>query len=162
MSDEANFATSGSTAIQRVMVGQMIDSLMANEFAVEINGAEVTGIFRVTGLHSFKLDVRTTTSIKKQEEPFQIVKMVQRDGTNPFNTWIRETLAAGDDIQRPKRTVDIVAVDDGVEVRRWKVLGAWISQISYSDFDTGSGQLVEETVTIQYDDIEDSWPATGS
>jgi hypothetical protein len=37
---------------------------------------------------------------------------------------------------------------------------AWISQINYTDFDTGSGSLVEETLTIQFKDIEESWPAT--
>jgi hypothetical protein len=40
---------------------QTIDSLSANEFAVEIDGERVSGIFKISGFHSFKLDVKTTT-----------------------------------------------------------------------------------------------------
>jgi phage tail-like protein len=98
--------------------------------------------------------------MKLAREPFKIVKMVQRDGNNPFNSWIRETVAARDDIVRPKRTLAVVAIDDGVEVRRWTIKEAWISEISYSDFDTASGEMVEETLTIHYEEIEESWPAT--
>jgi hypothetical protein len=139
---------------------QTIDSLAANEFTVELNGEPVTGIFRIAGFFSFKLDVKTTNILKARQEPFKIVKMVQRDGNNPMNRWIRESIAAGEDIDRPTRTLTIVAVDNGVETRRWSVKDAWISEISYSDFNTASGEMVEETLLIQYETVEDSWPAT--
>jgi len=139
---------------------QTIDSLAANEFAVEIDGQPVTGIFRISGFHSFRLDVKTTNTLKKQPEPFKLVKMVQRDGNNVINRWIRESIAAGTDIVRPTRTLTIIAQDDGVETRRWAVQEAWISQVSYSDFNTASGEMVEETLLIQYKDVEESWPAT--
>src|SRR5262245_22755557 len=139
---------------------QTIDSLAANEFAVEIDGEPVTGVFRISGFNSFRLDVKTTNALKKQPEPFKLVKMVQRDGNNVINRWIRESIAAGTDIVRPTRTLTIIAQDDGVETRRWAVQEAWISQISYSDFNTSSGEMVEETLLIQYKDVEESWPAT--
>jgi hypothetical protein len=139
---------------------QTIDSLAANEFAVELNGEPVTGIFRITGFFSFKLDVKTTNILKSKQEPFKIVKMVQRDGNNAINRWIRESITSGEDIDRPTRTLTIVALDDGVETRRWSVKDAWISEISYSDFNTASGEMVEETLLIQYESVEDSWPAT--
>jgi phage tail-like protein len=137
-----------------------IDSLVANEFAVEVEGERVSGIFRVVGLISFKLDVKSTTALKILKDPFKIVKMVQRDGHNAFNRWIQETMAAQADIVRPTRTLSVLAIDDGVETRRWTVKGAWISEVAYSDFNTGSAELVEETLTIQYESIEESWPAT--
>ena len=137
---------------------QAIDSLVANEFAVEIDGQAITGIFSIKDLVSFKLDVRTTTSIKKQASPFKITKMVQRDPHNIFNQWIRDTFAAEDDIVRPKRTVTILAVDDNVVTRRWTVKDAWISEIKYTDFNSASSEMIEETITIEYDDIEESWP----
>jgi hypothetical protein len=139
---------------------QTIDSLAANEFSVELEGELVTGIFRINGFHSFKLDVKPTNVLKLKPEPFNIVKMVQRDGNNPINRWMRESVATREDIARPKRTLAIIARDDGVETRRWTVIGAWISQISYSDFNTASGDMVEETLQIQYEDVEESWPAT--
>ncbi len=139
---------------------QTIDSLAANEFAIELDGTPVSGIFRITGFFSFKLDVKTTNILKFKQEPFKIVKMVQRDGNNPMNRWIRESIAAGEDIARPTHTLTIIALDDGVETRRWSVQEAWISEISYSDFNTASGEMVEETLLIQYEHVEDSWPAT--
>lgn len=147
---------------QGLMVAEQnyIDSLCANEFALEIEGQRISGVFRVSGLTAFKLDVKTTNALKMVQEPFKVVKMVQRDGNNAFNRWVRETIAAQEDIVRPKRTVAVLALDDGVETVRWTVQGAWISAIGYSDFNTASAEMVEETVTIQYDKIAVSWPAT--
>ncbi len=135
-----------------------IDSLVANEFAVSLEGQPVTGIFSISGLRTFKLDVRTTTAIKKIQEPFKITKMVQRDPHIPMNAWIRATFAVGDDIDRPRRTLVISAVDNGTETRRWTVYRAWIAEIGYSDFNSGSSEMVEETLTIHFDDIEEDWP----
>ncbi len=150
MSDQLSLQVSGTRAI---------DSLSANEFAVEIDGERASGIFKVTGLVSFKLDIRTTTSLKEIKEPFKIVKMVQRDSNLPFNRWLRETQAAKADIVRPTRTIAVIAIDDGVETRRWTASNAWISEVAYSEFNTGSGELIEETLTIQWETIEESWAA---
>lgn len=147
-----------STAIQ-VSGVQAVDSLSANEFAVELEGERVAGVFRVSGLISFKLDVRTTTSLKPIKEPVKIAKMVQRDSNAPFNRWLRDTREAKADIVRPTRALAILALDDGIETRRWTLKRAWISEVSYSDFNTGSGELIEETFTIQWDDIDETWPA---
>lgn len=137
----------------------LIDSLSANEFAVEIEGQRAVGILNVTGLITFKLDVKP--SLTKLERPtFKIGKLVQHDAQLPFNQWIRASTAARDDIVRPTRTLAIVALDEGIETRRWTIQGAWISEIAYSKFDTGSSELVEETLTIQYDHIEETWSAT--
>lgn len=133
-----------------------VDSLSANEFEVLLDGDRLQGVFRVSGLLPFKLDVKPSLT-KLVREPFKLSKMVQRDPQLPFNRWLRDTVASRDDIVRPTRTLEIVAVDDGKETRRWTVKEAWISEISYSDFNTGSSDLVEETVIIHYDDIEESW-----
>jgi hypothetical protein len=133
-----------------------IDSLCANEFAMEIDGESIDGIFRVSGLTTFKLD---TVTLKPVQEPFQLVKMVQRDGNNAFNRWLRETTAAKDG-SRPTRTVAVVAIDDRVETRRWTATNAWISAVNYSDFNSASFEMVEEAVTIQYESLEETWPAT--
>lgn len=137
---------------------QAVDSLVANEFHIEINGEPVTGIFRVSGLISFKLETKLTNTLKRIHEPFKLTKMVQRDPLNLINTWVRETFKADADIVRPIRELTVVAVDDGVVVRRWIVRKAWISEITYTDFNTGSAEMIEETLTIQHDGIEDSFP----
>lgn len=133
-----------------------LDSLSANEFEVYLNDEAVAGIFRISGFIPFKLEVRPGMT-KVVREPFKLAKMVQRDPALPFNRWVQETLAAKEDIVRPTRTLAIVLVDDGVETRRWTVTSAWISEISYSDLNTASSELVEEVVTLHFDDIKETW-----
>ncbi|MDZ4672593.1 MAG: phage tail protein [Phototrophicales bacterium] len=131
-----------------------VDSLVANEFEIQIDNNPMLGVFRVDGLTTFKLNDKG----ERVYEPFRIIKMVQRDANNSFNTWLRETTAPNS--QRPRRTVSILAVDDDVETRRWTVKGAWIQELTYSAFDTASHDMVEEIITIHYDSIEESFPAT--
>lgn len=124
-----------------------VDSLQANEFHIELDGAVVTGVFRVSGLMSFNR--------AGGQSPVTLSKMVQRDATLPFNQWIRATLASPD--EHIIRTLDIVAVDDGEETRRWKLSGAYIVAIRYEAFDTSSTDLIEEIVTLGYDNIYEYW-----
>jgi len=135
-----------------------LDSLVANEFVFEINDESVTGIFTIVGLVTLSLELQADGSVKKANTPFTVSKMVQRDPRNPFNTWIRETFAAVDQRERPTRTLKIVAVDNGQPIREWTINEAWISGIQYSDFDSGSGEMVEESVTIHYGSLDENWP----
>jgi len=138
-----------------------VDSLVANEFHVELNGERMAGVFRISGLVSFKLSLEgSEATMGKVHEPFTLVKMVQRDGNNVFNQWLRESVTTGSGSTRPRRTLAVVAVDDGVETRRWTANGAWISEVRYSEFDTGSSEMVEEIVTIHYDELQETWSAT--
>lgn len=135
-----------------------IDSLSANEFHLELEGKVIDGIFKVTGLAPFKLEVKPSSALKVVKDPVQIVKMVRRDPNDPVNHWLRETILTNTDIMRPTRTVSVVAVDDGTESRRWVIKGAWISAVSYSEFNTATSELVEETLTLQWDSIDTVWP----
>lgn len=143
-------------AEQQVSSG--IDTLSANEFAVFLDGEAIQGVFTISGLAPFRLDV-TPSLIKAMRSPLRLSRMLQKDPTLPFNRWLRESAEAGDDVVRPLRTLDIVAMDEGVESRRWSVIGAWVSEIAYSDFDSGSGELIQEKLVIQYDRIDTIWPA---
>lgn len=135
---------------------QQIDSLIANEFSFEIEGVAVNGVFRISNLRTYALDDEGN----RIKPLFKVAKMVQRDGNNPFNKWLRETLDARDSDEMPRRDVTVVAVDDGTETRRWTAKGAWIQSVAYSDFDSSSFEMVAEIFTIGYDDIEETWPAT--
>jgi len=135
---------------------QQLDSLNANEFNFEIEGEVTTGIFYVSGLTTVSFD-ESGAHIKP---PVEVGKMVERDGNNVFNKWLRETVDARNGDSRPTREVAVVAIDDGVETRRWTLKGAWIQEVRYSQFDTASFEMVQEVFTIQYDEIEESWSAT--
>jgi phage tail-like protein len=136
---------------------QEIDSLVANEFAVEVDGQRISGVLRISGLTTFKMAIGSN---QIANQPFKLAKMVQRDGKSPVNRWIQETRAAGESAERPRRTVTILAVDDGTVIRRWTVKGAWISEISYSDFNSALAEMVEETITIYYNQLDEEFPAT--
>lgn len=131
-----------------------LDSLIANEFAFEINGEKVDGVFRIENFVTFQL----SEDGERQKPAFEVSKMVQRDPDNLFNTWLRETHEARNGTDRPTRDIAIVAVDDGVETRRWHVRGAWIAAVRYSAFDSASFEMIAETYTIRYDDIEEEFP----
>lgn len=132
---------------------QSVDSLVANEFAVEIGGEVASGIFGVRGLTLFQLD----SDGKRIKPSFEITKMVERDADNAFNSWHRETVDNRDSDTRPTRSVAIVAIDDGIETRRWTAKDAYIASIRYTEYDTGSFEMIEETYTIMYSEIEESW-----
>lgn len=133
-----------------------VDSLIANEFAFEISGEVVSGVFRVGNLATYATDDEGN----RIKPPFEVAKMVERDANNSFNSWLRETTDARDSDDKPRRDVTVVAVDDGVETRRWTAKNAWIQSVSYSDFDTASFEMIAETFVIGYDDIEETWPAS--
>ena len=137
---------------------QAVDSLVANEFAVEINGKPVSGIFGVSGLILFQLD----SDGKRVKPSFEIIKMVERDASNAFNRWHRDTMQNRNNDSHPTENLSIVAIDDGIETRRWTVLGAYIAGIRYSDYDTASSEMVAETYTIMYSEIEESWTYSDS
>ncbi len=129
-----------------------LDSLQGNEFHVELDGEVVTGIFRVDGLTSFQLG-----EDGPETSPITVAKMVQRDANIPFNKWLRETVEEGNTANRPTRTLHVVAVDDGDETRRWTLHEAYITSVSYDTFDTSSGDMVEEILTVAYKTLTEQW-----
>ncbi len=139
---------------------QVEDGQRASDFALEIDGRRVDGILALRGLVAFRLDVRTTTAIRKLQEPFKVVRKLQHDPQDPCNVWVSESYGAGEDIVRPARTLALLALDEGEVLRRWTVRDAWIAEVGYSDFDSKSGDLLEETLTIHYKDIEPDPPAS--
>lgn len=137
---------------------RVVDSLTSNEFHVEINGQIVTGVFAVHGLTSFKLEVdETGKPVAVKRAPLVITKMVQQDANLPFNAWVREAVQAQGKVL-PTREISVVAMDEGVETRRWVFHNAWISDVQFSDFDTALDYLVEEKITIQHGGVEEIWP----
>jgi hypothetical protein len=133
-----------------------VDSLIANEFELHISGENVGGVFGVRNLVTYATDVAGNRVLP----PFEVSKMVQRDGNNAFNKWLRETTSARHGGDKPRRDVTVLAVDDGVVTRKWMAKNAWITKVSYSDFDSASFEMIAETIVISYDDLEEEFPAT--
>lgn len=137
---------------------QAVDSLSSNEFVVELNGQRVTGIFSVTGLSSYSLKIEDGKPVGMEYPSLVVTKMVQQDASLAFNQWTRETVAARG-TRLPTRDIAIVAMDEGVETRRWVYRNCWISNIAFSDFDTALDFLIEERITIEHGGVEEVWPS---
>lgn len=131
---------------ESLMGEHIIDSLVANEFSVELDGTVVDGVFRVSGLTLFK-----TT----EDSPLVITKMVQRDANIPLNKWLRDTLNAVGKV--PTRTVSVTAIDDGVAVRRWTFNDAHVGSVTYSDFDVSSADMMEERIVVNFGSVSHAW-----
>ncbi len=131
------------------MAEQTLDSLVANEFTVEVDGTPVNGVFRVSGLTLFKTAVDT---------PLLITKMVQRSPSAVMNQWLHDTLSAVGKV--PTRVVTVTAVDDGTPIRRWTFNDSHIQAATYSDFDTSSTEMVEERISIHYSTVTHAWLTT--
>ncbi|MCI0713235.1 MAG: phage tail protein [Chloroflexi bacterium] len=136
---------------------QAMDSLSSNEFIVEIASERVAGVFAVTGLSSYSLKLEDGKPVGLEYPPLVVTKMVQQDATLQFNQWTRETVAARG-TRLPTRDISIVAMDEGVETRRWIYRNCWISSIEFSDFDSDKEFLIEERITIQHGGVEEVWP----
>ncbi|NDJ75611.1 MAG: hypothetical protein GYB65_05070 [Chloroflexi bacterium] len=132
---------------------QAVDSLSANEFHVEINGVVASGIFGVGRQQIRSVDLEAGRLVHK---PLTITKMVQRDQALPFNQWVRETM--DNPTAKITREIAVVAMDEGQETRRWVYKDAWISDIAFSEFDSGSDVLIEEQLTVQHGGVEEIWP----
>lgn len=133
---------------------KLIDSLVANEFSVEIDGAPISGVFRVIGFTPYTLPVYESSgagSPKPETKTVMITKMVQRDPQTPFNQWLQEAEKRG---AASTRNVSIVTIDDGVETRRWTLKNCVITAVSYSDFDSASMEMVEERITLSYTEVD--------
>lgn len=137
---------------------RVVDSLSSNEFHIEINGQIVTGVFSVSGLSPFKLNVdESGRPVKVEQAPLVITKMVQQDPNLPFNAWVREAVRAQGKVL-PTREIAVVAMDEGNETRRWVFQNAWISEVAFSDFDTALEYLVEEKITLRHSGVLEIWP----
>lgn len=134
---------------------RVVDSLVANEFSVEIDGAPVSGIFRVIGFKAYSLPVFDPSSSgagmpKPEVKTVTVTKMVQRDPRTPFNQWLADCEKRG---AAATRNVTIVAIDDGIETRRWTLKDCVVTDVSYSDFDSASMEMVEERITLAYTEV---------
>ena len=127
----------------------MLDSLVSNEFAFEINGERVNGVLHIGHLVTFRLQ----EDGKRLLPPFEVSKIVERDASSVFNTWLRETIAVRESASRPRRDVTIVAVDDGVVTRRWTARNAFPTKVQASDLKADGNEVAIETLELAHEGL---------
>jgi len=135
---------------------KLVDSLIGNEFGVELDGQRISGVMGIANFVTFRKDVDGTRHLP----PIVLAKTVERDAQAPFNAWLRATLAERYTTTLPRRELVVLAIDDGIVIRRWLVKEAYIHEVRYETFDSSSFEMVAEVFTIGYEDIEESFPAS--
>lgn len=139
------------------------DSAVALNFAIQIDGVQVEYLSAISGL-SNKQDVIQHVQNTEQGKP-TVRKMpgisqggevtVTRGATQSkaFTQWIQTSLRG--DITSARKNVSIIVQDyQGSEVSRYNLVDAWCCEISHGDLTAGQAQVLEEKVTITYEDLK--------
>lgn len=139
------------------------DSAAALNFALQIDGVQVEYLSSISGM-SNKQDVISHVQNTQQGKP-TVRKMpgisqggevtVTRGATQSksFTDWIQKSLKG--DIQSARKNVSIIVQDyQGSEVNRYNLVDAWCCEVSYGDLTAGQAQVLEEKVTITFEDMK--------
>ena len=143
-------------------------ALSASHFAVEIKGLTLVSFGSVEGL---QIENETTqlvqTNAKGQQVQIVALGKVKLPGEltlkrmapskvsdDPFWKWITDIRNDGTANTHRKDGSVIVYDFKGEEVSRWNFFGSWPSKISQDGVDSNKGELLHETITLQYDKLE--------
>jgi phage tail-like protein len=146
--------------------GNMPQSLYQNwQFAIEINGFDValfskgqepkTEFEEVAFAPAGSMfDQKVAGRMKFEDITFE--KGILQTGLDRAAIdWVRlqgnVLLAAGALPQQYMRMVDVVRYNRmGIETRRWKLVGAWVKTLEYSELEGGNTENTIEKITICY------------
>ena len=142
--------------------------LNSNHFAIEIKGLTIVSVGSVEGL---QLDNETTTltQVNAKGQQVQIVAMgkVKYPGEltikrmapskiddDPFWKWMTAIRNDGSASTHRKDGSVVVYDFNGTEASRWNFFGSWPSKIAQDGVDSSKGELLHESITLQYDKLE--------
>lgn len=147
---------------------EMNDNFIVHAFGIQIDGVQLEQLKSVSGL-SLQQDVITSQHVtdkgivytRKQPgaKTFQTVTITRgMDKSKALNAWIKETYEKGD-VGKGRKNVTIEMKDNtGKTSRRVTLERAWVSSWRSGDLIAGQTNAVDETVTIEFEDlkVEDS------
>jgi phage tail-like protein len=139
------------------------DTLVAQNFAIQIDGVQVEYLSGVSGLSETVevVEYKQVSSqgkpvTKKMPGPVQSGEITVTRGatrSTAFTDWIKNSKQGNSGSAR--KNVSIVFQDTQMrEVLRANLENAWASARSFADFRAGNTDPQEETVTITYETIE--------
>lgn len=142
--------------------------LNASLFAIEIKGLNIISASSVEGLQV----ENETTIVQQANAKGQVVQVaalgkVKLPGEltikrlaphtieeDPFWKWINEIRSTGS-VDKQRKDGSIVIYDfTGAERSRWNFFGAWPSKITQDGVDASKNEVLQETITLQYDKLE--------
>lgn len=135
------------------------------KFLVEIDGFRKAGFHKCSGLEA-------TTEIRKYRDGGDSSQFHKGRGTTDyadvtlergmsedtdFMNWFVETASLDDAgvTQSYKRDLSIILLDeDGTEVKRWNVFGAFVTKYNFDEMDAESNDNMLEYITLAIDGFE--------
>lgn len=138
------------------------DALPAHSFTIEIDGAQIPFCKSISGL-GLEVEVLSTMQNNPQGMPTvsktpgttkggscTVVRGSSDDDT--FNTWVQQGVHG--QLSTMRRNISVIYMDyERSPVKRWNLTRAWCSKYDIAQVEAGSSGNLEETITINYEDL---------
>ena len=150
-------------------VGDIRESLRANEFVLVVDGTESPGVSKISGLSEGELDtieqpdggtdhVYKLAASKVKFEPITIERYVDGSAEDTrFRDWWQQTFK----LNRPEQGGSSVRKNGliikrhfGADVLTFAFYGAWVKSSKFADLEAGSTNLWIQTIVLEVEGCE--------
>jgi phage tail-like protein len=139
------------------------DPLIAFHFGLDLSGS-VVGLFsHVGGLGSETEVVENKVVSDGTKEAVQMIPgrlkwtpiTLKRGVTSSLDIWDWRQLVVDGKIKEARKPASIIAYDpEGTPVAKWDMVDAWPSKVTGPEFDSTTGNLMFEEVTIVFEYVK--------
>ncbi len=138
------------------------DPILTFHFALEMGG-QIAGLFSHVGGLSSENEVVEHKVIKDGKEMIQIIPgrlkwtpiTLKRGITSALDIWDWRQKVVDGKIGEARKACSIIAYStDGQAVARWDLTNAWPSKVTGPEFDSTSGNIIFEELTIVFEGVK--------
>lgn len=140
------------------------DPLLTFHFALEVSGA-ITGLFTHVGGLGSETEVieHKVIGTNGKAEAVQVLPgrlkwtpiSLKRGITSTLDIWDWRQLVVDGKMTDARKAASIIAYSaDGTAVAKWDMSNAWPSKVTGPEFDSASGNVMFEEVTIVFDSVK--------
>jgi phage tail-like protein len=139
------------------------DPLLTFHFALEVSGA-ISGLFtHVGGLGSENEVIEHKAVTGGSKEVVQVIPgrlkwtpiTLKRGITSSLDIWDWRQKVVEGKVQDARKAASIIAYSsDGTAVAKWDLTNAWPSKVTGPEFDSASGNIMFEEVTIVFEGVK--------
>jgi phage tail-like protein len=150
-------------------VGDIYESLQANEFTLVVDGKPSPGVTKISGLSEGTLDtieqpdggsnrVLKIAAAKLKFESLTIERYVDLSPQdNVFQDWFRETFAlttTGNAGSAIRKNGTIEKRQNGKLVLAFAFYNAWVKSSKFTDLEAGSTNHFKQTIVLEHEGLE--------
>ncbi len=138
------------------------DPLLSFHFALEVQG-KLQGLFTHVGGLGSESEVAEQKVVNEKGLPF-VQKVpgrlkwtpitLKRGITKTMDIWTWRKEVTDGDMKKARADASLIAFDStGTEVARWNMTRAWPSKVTGPEFDSTTGNVMFEEVTIEFESV---------